>query len=429
MKVSVIFEDHSKCGQILKRSSSQDSSTFKKLLKESFREAWDWLIPGSERRLSHSAIQIEVMNVPPDGQQFIARYDYSNSFPRFSQYKFKAYLTKLIESLPDKSQAFEWMKTIWVHEITHLLDSKEIISYDDEFESFMKQKEFSFPDSLNDGHWILLSYLHSIRDEGIAVTVEKLFDLDFRQLLPEEDARGRFQEDMKAIAEIAGKLQYQTSDEQLNEYAAFISGNAQLTVYMIAPWLLIKAMIRTNPQCDLFSQILECLQTGKANELSPADIREFIRHARAFEFLDFIRALECDDIMYQSALEACSRYYNNYPVTFQFFSDLRKIREQKDTGRFRSLMSEIIGSPMNQEALINGLKKVNIATLPGPFLQQLRKLEVLAGKGDPDAIWGLSYFLHKIDLLDDSIHYLGYLDDYHVISTAFELNHSGYTPL
>jgi hypothetical protein len=425
MQVSLIWEDRFAIEQdLLWEFKNTDKKIgingLQKIILDSFKEASEFFRLQSTLPFSESEIEIRVLLRSPENNITLAYFDLSRINPESKKFYFKLYADVLFPLV--KNENLAPLKSIWIHEIMHMVDYPELMT---NLKLYKKIETISEPlfyviksGKRKDKHIIFLQLILQFRQEGVATLLEFISGGTLT-LAPTKDAVEIF----KNISDSAFILS-ESPDLHSKQISLFFEETISPLAYQIGAGIILYGLIKKHPENKEFIEIENCLKDKVEYTLSEPDKIIIINKIRDFSSFDFIHYCFDPESVYWNIFDLTSDYADNLEIYKSFFSTLQRLSNMKDRNGFVWMIRTIIGSPMTVEEIkVAHLGHKSIQVMPEELLTKAETLynHFLKNEYDEVAVWALTYLYDQVDILDDSIEYFGYLDDMAVVDTAIKL--------
>lgn len=328
-------------------------------------------------------------------------------------FSFKIYCDILINIL--KKENFNFLKIIFIHELAHLIDYKELLHNKAAFKKiphipvvlpFFEEKKVNPAKHLR-----FLQLILKYRTEGIATLIEFLAKDPDSALLSKDQSTAYFNK----ICKQAFRYSQIKIAQNNSDFFSFVEQTNSMA-YRVGAAIVLTGLINKYPQDKAFVEILNCLNnkefyTGEIDY----NILEKIFHFKTF---DFIYYYFDHDSIYSSIFTLTKEYGNSLDYSSEWVSELEKYSEEKNISGMLYLLGELIGSPMDKEEINQHHAASN--KMP-PEIKQLADILVQRFQQNPDdqlALWALTYLYDDEDMLDDNIDYFGYVDDLQILQAV-----------
>ena len=424
MNVTLRFEDLFTLQQSLRWEFKNSPievtvESLKKLILDSFNLAAANLNLQETQPFSECDIEIKLLMRGLSNNTTLAYFDMSNLETESSRFSFKLYADVLFPVL--KSGDLQPLKSIWVHEIMHLIDYGELLKNLRLYKEKMSEVSssnftFSYKEIRKDKHIILLQLIMQFRTEGIATLVEYVMGGTIDYLSPPGNAIKQFNQIISPLISLIYSVDFDS--RQLSAYMEEINPYA----YQIGAGVVLLGLRKKHPDIKGFEEIEKCMENGVPCIFSSDE--PLIQLTRSFDSFDFIKYSFDQEWLYQNINELTSSYSNNLDIYNGFFVLLNRIQKNKDHKGFVVLLRNLLSTPFSlseiqekhSEKNSNALIPLEIKNNTAILLKHLQN-----NPKDEVSLWALTYVFSNRDLLDDSIEYFGYIDDLEVLNTAFQL--------
>jgi len=360
------------------------------------------------------------------------------------------YLKELLEQrvAGDGSGCDEMQNTI-LHELVHAADwhtlqvfnakrevdsEKYIEAHAGDFRCFQ-----SF-DGLTPPEWRLMSTLEHYRSEGLACLFGALTQRDPAWLKSGKDAAKTFSSGTSAL------LQYCCARKS----SCGMPGDAEAAVeqlletlhaqsYAVGPWLMMDVLVCAGELSLEDLRNVELALSGEGSPLSDSCTVSVVRKGLSMDFGVCMHALCRDDgehpwghfleteelmqtVHYLTVPQADAHEYGTS------VQELVKAAGAGDVEHFIQPLKDVLGSSMGASEIEEGWRVLDQDKSRGTGVEQRvlqRGAEVMALWRENKAEylqWALTFLLDPEDIIDDSCHYLGYMDDLYVLEAALLLS-------
>ena len=320
-----------------------------------------------------------------------------------------------------KSGDLQPLKSIWVHEIMHILDYRELLINlklfrEKKNELYTSNYSFSQNKTRNDTHIILIDLLMHFRAEGIATLVEYALGDSKSLLVPSTIAIEKFTE----IIEYSFSL-INAADYNASSLADFLVQVKPLA-YQIGAGVVLQGLMKKHPDFVVFREIDQCLENHKPCRLTTNE--PFISDIRQFDSFNFIEYCFDPEWLYERMNVLTSNYADNLHLYSGFFGLLNRIRTTNDHDGFVALLGQLIDASLTMKQMEKMYENASTDdTIPREVKDNMAILYQYLRQNPTDKIclMALTYLFACNDLLDDTIEYFGYIDDLEVLITARHL--------
>jgi hypothetical protein len=423
MNVSLRFEDLFALQQILRwefKNSLNEVTveSLKELILDSFNKAAAELKLSETPAFSDCRIEIKLLMRGTDNQA-LAYFDMSNLETDSSRFLFKMYADVLFPIL--KSGDLQPLKSIWIHEIMHLIDYGELLKNLRIFKSRMNEVSssnftFSYNEIRKDKHIIFLQLIMQFRAEGIATLGEYVMGGSIDYLAPPAKAAKQFEQIVSPLISLI--LSADLDSRRLSAYMEEISPYA----YQIGAGVVLQGLIKKYPEIKEFVEIGKGLE--KSLPCSISNENSLVQLVRSFDSFDFIKYSFEQDKLYHNVRVLTASYSDNLNIYEGFFVILNKIKRTRDRNRFIVLLRNLLSTAFSLEKLQEKHDQMlSNKLIPGEIIRNTALLlkELRKNPNDEVSSLALTYVFSNRDLIDDSIEYFGYIDDLEIINTALLL--------
>jgi len=424
MKVSLRFEDLFALQQNLKWEFKDITTvvtvdSLKKTIHDSFNEAANTLGLDETPPFPECEVEIRLLMRGLTENKVLAYFDMSNLITQSIRFSFKLYADVLFPLL--KSGDLQPLKSIWLHEIMHMIDYSELLKnlkiYREKMNDVPSQNfSLSFNEIRKDKHIILLQILMQFRAEGIATLVEYIMGGSNDLLDPPHLAKEQFDQ----IVTKAVSLIYSV-DFDSRQLAGFIKEITPFS-YQIGAGLVLYGLMNKYPEISGFAEIEQCL-VKRASCHQESD-KQLIRYISSFDSFDFLKYSFEQESLYEKVWELTSNYAENLNLRRGFFTLLSRIRKFRDRGGFLALLRTFFTVPLSFQQIEEMHNKIEVDyVIPLEIRENSNSIyeHLKQNPSDDFSSWVLTYVYSNRDLLDDSIDYFGFIDDMEVLETAITL--------
>jgi hypothetical protein len=423
MKVTVQIEDKFALEQELywefkNTNLSININYLTKIILDSFNEASEFFRLKTTTPFDSSEIEIKVLLRSPEKNNILAYFDLSGLNSNSKKFCFKLYADVLFPLIKDGN--IDPLKSIWVHEIMHLVDYHEL---ERNLKLFSKT-DYTSPrlyfnaaqGDRKDRHLIFLQLIVKFRQEGVAMLLQYIYG-GITIPYNASEAIGLFYK----ISEQAYQFSI-SPDLQSRQISSFFEDTVSPLSYQTGAGIVLSGLIKKYPENTELKEVEKCLSSGDQCTLTASnDLILKIKDFRTFDFLVF--CLDPESV-YSEIITLTSDYADNLHIYSGFFASLNRITNLMDRNGFIWIMRNIMGCPMSLEEIEDSHQKQMISqTMPEELLSKSESLinYYLKNKNDEVSHWALTYLYDQADLLDDNIEYFGYIDDLPVINSAIKL--------
>jgi len=425
MNVSLRFEDLFALQQSIqwefKNSPIEVTvESIKRIILDSFNNAAATLKLQETQPFSESHIEIKILMRGLENNPTLAYFDMSNLESESSRFSFKLYADVLFPFL--KSGDLQPLKSIWIHEIMHLTDYSELLKnlrlYKEKLREVSSSNfTFSYNEIRKDKHIILLQLIMQFRAEGIATLGEYAMGGAMDYLSPPRIAIKQFNQIISPLVSLIYSSDFDS--RQLSAYMEEINPYA----YQIGAGVVLQGLRRKYAEIKGFEEIEKCMENNTPCILSTGE--SLIQLIHSFDSFDFIKYSFDQEWLYHNVIDLTSSYSNNLEIYEGFFVILNKIKRTKDRRRFVVLLRNLLSTPFSLRDLREKHSEMNSNKLiPNEIKNNSTMLikQLEHNPTDEVSLWAMTYVFSNRDLIDDSIEYFGYIDDFEVLSTALLLS-------
>jgi hypothetical protein len=424
MDVTLKFEDRFTLEQTLQwefRNTGIELNVndLKRLILDSFNQATETLHLQEIIPFSDCTIEIKLLMRGIQNNPVLAYFDMYYLKDDSTEFSFKLYADVLFPLI--KSGDLKPLKTIWIHEIMHLMDYRELLKnlkiYKEKMEAIYYDSFHRFNQQIRkDKHIILLNLMMLYRAEGIATLAEYVMGGNKPNLLPPQAAT----EEFNGIISTAISLIYSV-DFNSNQLATFLERVNPLA-YQIGAGTVLTGLMKKHPEASDFTEIEKCLLN---NEPCNFELNEtLIQDIRRYDSFNFIEYSFDQEWLILKVRDLTTAYTDNLDIFEGFFDFLNRICRNNDTSGFVALLSNLLPEPMSFQQIEAACNKKNSdQVIPVEIRENMNTLyqHLVSDTTNEVCIWALTYTCADHDLLDDSIEYFGYIDDMEVLKTALQL--------
>ena len=419
MKIDIKYEDTYSLNELIRWEfmNSHQNVTIEyitEFITERFNKAATYLGVHQNQEFSDSCIEIKIIMGSPSDDGSRAYFDIVNFKEGSKQFNFKLYAEVLLEII--RSENFSVIDTILIHELVHMIDYKEIIKA----QHVIKNKYYQERSRDNSAfsvkryrHLFLLKIITHFRDEGIATLVEFIAgDID-KKLSSTDDALSEFHK----IIETTITYIYPNNPDANQKYNYYRKTITR--AYNIGAGVVLKCLIKKHSDIPDLNNLENSLNTSKPIKFKlDSCLVDVIKSLTVFDIIQFAFDKEW---LYEKIFKITSDYAESLDQVTGFFIMLERIQQQKDRGYFITMMEFLLKNPMSL-CMINQAyhDKCNFEGAPDEVINNVDKLYQYLQQNPANevAIWALSYFYSKHDLISDNIDYFGFIDDHEVLKTA-----------
>lgn len=349
----------------------------------------------------HPDLEIDIHFLPANSFQneWIAMYNAQNSSPRNFEICFNQIVSNWLGDDQLTLNKIEIQKAV-LHELIHALDHQVICESRSVYLTRKNQTFISPQTSSN--FWIFMHYISSLRNEGVAMYAEYLYFSDSPRV--NGHYLTQFKEDFHYLisfceSEINGQTSYQRFGEicnHLQDYAGLIMRDVVNNLY-------------PNNRLAEHNELLKIA--------FDIDVSEWITYL--FKFYHTNKIEFQADWMFSFFSQL-----NPLESTKFSFSDFYKLYEYEDE-HYLGFLSDICPDRLPylelQEKFSALVKEEYIHDIQQTLKNQIVLLLEARDDQNADVIdWTLSYFLHKIDAIDDRLDFVGYLDDWMIVDITMQ---------
>ncbi|MFZ4455986.1 MAG: hypothetical protein ACOYOT_07170 [Bacteroidales bacterium] len=420
MNVTLRYEDLFTLQQCLQwefqnTETEVDVNSLRKIILDSFQEAANVLNLKDTIPFSTCDIDIKLVMRGVQGNTILAYFDMNNLTVQSTCFSFKLYADVLFPLL--KSGDLHDLKSIWVHEIMHLLDYRELLTN----LKLCREKKIErytscYNKTRNDKHIILIDLLMHFRAEGIATLVGYALDDSKSPLVPSVEAAEKFTE----IIDYSFSLINAVESNSTN-LAQFIK-QVRPFAYQIGAGVVLQGLMKKHPDFAIFREIDQCIENNKPFRLTTNE--PFISDIRQFNSFNFIEYCFDHEWLYERMNELTSNYADNLHLYSGFFGLLNRVLITNDRDGFVALLGQLIDASLTMNQMKELYENASTDdTIPSEVKENMAILYQYLRQNPTDNICllALTYLFACNDLLDDTIEYFGYIDDLDVLITARHL--------
>jgi len=222
MVLIINYEDEFTLNEFIKWEFKDSASGVTKeyiteLIKERFNKAANYLGVNKNPDFSDACIKINIIMRSPSNNASLAYFDLYNLHEASKEFNFKLYADVLLKII--HSGTLSLIDTIWVHEIVHMIDYKEILKAKNIIKKRILQVNSEGHSAFSvkkDKHLFLLNIITHFRDEGISTLMEYIAgDIDKKLSSPDE-ALSEFHNIIKSA--ISYIYQYNSGGNKIYNY-------------------------------------------------------------------------------------------------------------------------------------------------------------------------------------------------------------------
>lgn len=394
---------------------SIDINILTKIIIDSFNEASDFFKLKNTTPFDSSEIEIKVLLRSPDKTNILAYFDLSGINPDSKRFCFKLYADVLFPLI--KKDNMDPLKSIWIHEIMHLVDYRELIRNLNLFNKrdIITQRLYYNADKgqRNDRHIIFLQLIIRFREEGVAMLMQFVYG-GSTILYSAMEAIELFNK----ISEEAYILSI-SPDLHSRHISSFYEEKVNPLTYQAGAGIVLYGLKKKHPDNTELTYVDKCLASRGKYTLTASN--ELIMKIKDFSTFDFLTFCLDPESVYREIFTLTSDYADNLQIYSGFFASLLRFTSLGDKNGFIWMMRNIMGCPMTTEEIKDSNQKLrNSRSMPDELFNKSESLynHYLKNVNDEVSQWALTYLYDHADLLDDNIDYFGYIDDLAVINSA-----------
>jgi uncharacterized membrane protein YkvA (DUF1232 family) len=422
----------------------------KSLIEQKFRQAWDDLAPLLPTSDGETACIVEIEDdlgkTKPEMLGFFNTYRTRREkgyFFGISNHVVLAYLYEHL-GLPFPQGMPEVSHSLWHHELIHLADYHNIIFFQMAIEQSMEDDRLSAT-GLSDYYGSpkaranqrnYLGLINHYRVEGIAMLYEIIRGLGTVPEIPSEDL-GFFKMGLSSLTVDPDSSQesvhYENRREALHDYA-----------YLAGPFLLLISLypeLKSETEKQLWHKAKHIVFDRSEEIFSLEESRALLQKAIELDLCTYLKNMATqnhpiDDVRYLVLSEVVDAVRESFrdgqesapgmTVQEEFDALLAHAAAGNEAG-FVETLKGVIGKPLDPAEIRRAFppfwEKINQGT---DRLHRLiaQKTEALyhtwQQDAEPDSLpaYLLSYVLESVDLIDDHLPLIGYLDDVFVLECA-----------
>ena len=393
MNAKLVFEDLFTLQQNLKwefrnNETEIDVARLRRIILDTFYEAGKFLKLNENHYFDDCSIEIRLLMRGLPENRTLAYFDLLHLTAESKTFSFKLYADILFPLLI--SDNFNYLKTIWIHEIMHMIDYRELLQnlkiYKDKLQStFSTNPSYSLNKVRQDKHIILLQLIMKYRAEGIATLVEYISGGRIHHLAARETAISQFNSIVTGALTLIKSIDYKSSI-----YSEFYE-RLDHSYYQIGAGVVLHGLLKKHQGNAELEKAGECLLNNSSTEQLSKDI--VIDYIRSFDSLDFIKYCFDQDWLYEKLSELTFAYAESLNVQKGFFQILDRIKINMDRSGFVALMQNLIEVPLPIELMEEALnEQVNNKPCPHELHELANVLysNLMKNHSDEVSFWALS---------------------------------------